>query len=107
MQETSSTSAPLRSTSAARQLFGAMRADLAAIARRLRPSSTSIGFIIKSTLLGTVFLALGLALAMLWALLQVPLEKRPGIDGPSVLIEAATGETLGRVGSLGVALRRG
>ena len=106
MQETSSNSAPLRSTNAARQLFGAVRADLAVIARRLRPSSTAVGFMIKSALLGTVFLALGLALAMLWALLQVPLEKRPGIDGPSVLVEAATGETLGRVGPLSNALRR-
>ena len=43
---------------------------------------------------------------MLWALHQVPLEKRLGIDGSSVLVEAANGETLGRVGPLSDAKRR-
>ena len=43
---------------------------------------------------------------MLWALHQVPLEKRLGIDGSSVLVEAANGETLGRVGPLSDARRR-
>jgi membrane peptidoglycan carboxypeptidase len=47
-----------------------------------------------------------LALTMLWALHQVPLEKRSEIDRSSVLVEAANGEPLGRVGSLSDARRR-
>jgi hypothetical protein len=43
---------------------------------------------------------------MLWALYCVPLEKRVGIDGPSVLVEAANGQPLGRVGPLSDAVKR-
>jgi hypothetical protein len=43
---------------------------------------------------------------MLWALYYMPLEKRVGIDGPSVLVEAANGQALGRVGPLSDAVKR-
>ena len=37
---------------------------------------------------------------MLWALYDVPLEARAGNSGPSLLIEAANGDPVGRVGTL-------
>jgi hypothetical protein len=43
---------------------------------------------------------------MLWALYYMPLEKRVGIDAPSVLVEAANGQPLGRVGPLSDAVKR-
>ena len=41
-----------------------------------------------------------------WVLYYMPLEKRVGIDGPSVLVEAANGQPLGRVGPLSDAVKR-
>src|SRR6476659_4340284 len=43
---------------------------------------------------------------MLWALYYMPLAKRIGVDGPSVLVEAANGQPLGRVGPLSDAVKR-
>jgi penicillin-binding protein 1A len=43
---------------------------------------------------------------MLWALFHVPLDKRPGLDSSSVLVEAANGEQLGRVGPLSLSVQR-
>jgi penicillin-binding protein 1A len=96
----------LHSADAARQLFAAVASDLTRIATRLGSSGRVIRFIIKSMLLGTAALIPVFAVMMLWALHQVPLEKRSGIDGPSVLVETADGETLGRVGPLSDARRR-
>jgi 1A family penicillin-binding protein len=61
---------------------------------------------LKATLLGAVLSSLALTTAMLWTLYYVPLEKRLGIDGPSVLVEAANGQPLGRVGPLSDAVKR-
>ena len=47
-----------------------------------------------------VLSALSMTTAMLWALYDVPLERRAGTSGPSLLIEAANGEAIGRVGTL-------
>jgi len=61
---------------------------------------------LKATLLGAVLSSLALTTAMLWTLYCVPLEKRLGIDGPLVLVEAANGQPLGRVGPLSDAVKR-
>jgi len=53
-----------------------------------------------------VLSSLALITTMLWALYHVPVEKRVGIDGPSVLVEAANGQPLGRVGPLSDAVKR-
>ena len=76
-----------------------------------RASQTSglgraVSALVKVTLLGAVLAALTLTTAMLWALYDVPLEKWASIDGPSLLVEAANGEPLGRVGSLADAVGR-
>jgi membrane peptidoglycan carboxypeptidase len=44
---------------------------------------------------------------LLWALYQVPLGGKAEIQGPSVVVEVADGQTLGRVGPLSDAARRG
>ena len=44
---------------------------------------------------------------MFWALYQVPLDSRTGFAGPSVVVEAADGQPLGRVGPLSDTARRG
>jgi 1A family penicillin-binding protein len=56
--------------------------------------------LIKLTLLGTLLVSLAAVCALLWSLSHVPLEARPGVGGPSVLVEAANGQPLGRVGPL-------
>src|SRR5215467_5566679 len=47
------------------------------------------------------------AMAMLWALYQVPLDARSGLAGSSVVVEAANGQPLGRMGPLSDMARRG
>ena len=47
-----------------------------------------------------VLSALSMTTAMLWTLYDVPLERRGGTSSPSLLIEAANGEAIGRVGTL-------
>jgi len=66
--------------------------------------------IAKLTLAGlalAALLLLGATMAMPWALYQMPLDDRAPIDGPSVLVEAANGQPLGRVGALSHVARRG
>jgi penicillin-binding protein 1A len=41
-----------------------------------------------------------LAVAMLWAVHNLPAEKPRGVDTPSLLLEAANGEAMGRIGLL-------
>ena len=97
----------LQSAGAARQLIAAVASDFTRMAPRLRSSRKAFRFIIKSILLGASVLVPTLALTMLWALHQVPLEKQSSTDGLSVLVEAANGQTLGRVGAFSDARRRG
>ena len=56
--------------------------------------------------MGAVLITFSAALAMLWALLHVPLDKPSGRDSSSVLVEAANGEQLGRVGPLSLSAQR-
>ncbi len=43
---------------------------------------------------------------MLWVLNGIPLQARASFDGPSILVEAADGTPIGRVGALGDAVSR-
>ena len=96
----SDTEPGLSTGGAVRGLVRAMGADLAGLGRWLRPSAPSIRQVTRLLLLAVVFLACAGSLALLWAISQLPLEKRSILDGPSVLVEAADGEPLGRVGPL-------
>jgi hypothetical protein len=96
----------LRTTNATRQLLSAIATDASRLAPRLRLSRRLIGALIKTSTLGAVLLTLVAALALLWSLSQVPLQERPGFDGASVIVEAANGQPLGRVGSLSNAVQR-
>jgi membrane peptidoglycan carboxypeptidase len=93
-------------TDAARRLFAALAADIARAASRLRPLSSASRIVVKSVLLGAMALVLVLALTMLWGLALRAADERPGMDGPSVLVETPNGETLGRVGPLSDTKRR-
>jgi 1A family penicillin-binding protein len=62
--------------------------------------------LIKWAFLAAGLVAFSAALTMLWALLHVPLDKQPGRESPSVLVEAANGEQLGRVGPLSLSVQR-
>ena len=98
----------LRKTSMA--VFARQSSNLTAGVARLRRGLTSLArallVLCKATLRGAVLASLALTTAMLWALYYMPLEKRVGIDGPSVLVEAANGQPLGRVGPLSDAVKR-
>jgi penicillin-binding protein 1A len=62
--------------------------------------------LIRWTFLAAVLAAFSAALTMLWVLFHVPLDKQPGRDSASVLVEAANGEQLGRVGPLSLSVPR-
>jgi 1A family penicillin-binding protein len=97
------------------QLFAAIAAEAAALFRRLAPSGSvhplfprlgTILFLLKTGIIGFALTFLVLASVMLWALYDAPPERQSALQGPSLLVEAANGEPLGRVGQLGDAVRR-
>lgn len=88
-----------------RQLFTAMTAGSAGMTRRAAPFGRTCLTLCKIAIVGGVLIFLGLATAMLWVLYDVPL-KTAGMDGPSVLVEAADGQPLGRVGAMGDDVKR-
>src|SRR5215831_1052473 len=117
-----------RTLAAGRAFFAALRVDLAALLRRLgralrsggkRSTQTSphadrkrprsafgrvISGLAKIIVLVVVFGSLTAAGAMLWALHDLPAEKPVGGNSESsLLVQAANGETLGRVGPLKMA----
>ena len=83
----------------------AISSDLAHVAPKLT-SAPRLGRLTKWTFMGAVLVTFAAALAMLWALLHVPLDKPSGRDSSSVLVEAANGEQLGRVGPLSFSAQR-
>ena len=89
-----------------RQLFAATAADLTRLMPRLVPSGRTVLFLVKAGAVGAVLTFMLAAATMLWALQGPKVEGLAAISGPSLLVEAADGEPLGRVGSLGDALRR-
>ena len=89
-----------------RQLFRTAAADRIRFTRGLAPLRRVGLALLKVGVVVAVLGVLGLATAMLWALHDVPLEGREGSSGPSLLVEAANGQPLGRVGPLDDGLRR-
>jgi penicillin-binding protein 1A len=96
---------PLHTAGAARLLLGAVACDIVRLGGGLR--IRHITKVVVSVLALAMVLLSAAATAMLWALYQVPLEVRPGLEGPSVVVEAANGQPLGRVGPLSDTARRG
>src|SRR5262249_54254621 len=114
-----------QSLAVGRAFVGAVRADLAALVRRLgrvlrsagrgmqRPAPARrrrgavvrvVAGLAKMVVLVAVLGSLAAAGAMLWVLHDVPAEKPVGGNNESsLLLEAANGETLGRVGPLKLA----
>jgi penicillin-binding protein 1A len=91
---------------ATRQLLAAISSDLAHVAPRLTSAAPRLGKLIRWTFLAAALVAFSAALTMLWALFHVPLDKRPWLENSSVLVEAANGEQLGRVGPLSLSVQR-
>jgi len=114
-----------RTGAAAREFFRALGSDLSELALRLRQyrlakraqsahaTSSKIGrrsfagatiVVIRRFAIGIVVLAtvgaLAFSGAMLWAIYDMPLERPTDVAKPALLLEAADGEALGRVGSL-------
>lgn len=92
-------------TAGVKQLFSAMTASSAGMTRRAAPFGRSCLLLCKIAIVGGVLIFLGLATSMLWVLYDVPL-KTAGMSGASVLVEAADGQPLGRVGPMGDAVKR-
>jgi penicillin-binding protein 1A len=118
-----------RTAVAAREFLRALGSDLAGLALRLRQyrwrnplarraqaapaTSSKIGrrsfarataVVLRRYAIGIVALvtfgALALSGAMLWAIHDMPLERPSDVAKPALLLEAADGDALGRVGSL-------
>jgi penicillin-binding protein 1A len=94
----------LRTARAIRKLLRKVAGEGGAVAHQLAPSGRAVVRLVKATVLCAVLASLALTAAMLWALYDVPLEKRAGFDSPSLLVEAANGQPLGRVGPVGDAV---
>ena len=92
--------AAARLISTTRWLFAAIGSNVANAAPKLRSSALRIGTLTKWGFLGVILSCLVGAVAMLWALYPVPLDERPGPHGSSVIVEAANGDNLGRIGML-------
>lgn len=97
---------------AAHQLASAVWNDISRFRWR-RASHRSLGqrarfclAFIKGALVGALLVALFAAGAMLWVLHGIPLQARSTSEGASLLVEAADGTPLGRVGSLADAVDR-
>jgi penicillin-binding protein 1A len=89
-----------------RLLFAGIAVERAGLARRF-------AWFFRTTLTLTKLVAFTGAIAflifsaaMLWSLYTVPLETPARVAGPSLLVEAAHGEPLGRIGSLADNLKR-
>jgi 1A family penicillin-binding protein len=95
----------MQTAGAAKLLIGAVASDVARLGARLRMRHLTkliVSFLALAMLLVSVT-----AVAMLWALYQVPLDARSGLAGSSVVVEAANGQPLGRMGPLSDMARRG
>ena len=97
-----------------RQIMGGLRQLLAGIAVErvgVGPVFRRLGrltlLLFKVAVPVAIIGALVLATVMLWALYNVPLQGKANISGPSLLVEAAGGEPLGRIGPLADELKRG
>jgi penicillin-binding protein 1A len=87
-----------------RQLFTAMAIQRPGLWSRCAKLGRAAGMLCKIGLVGTVVISLALATAMLWVLYDVPVGRQTVAERPSLLVEAADGQPLGRVGPLGDAV---
>jgi penicillin-binding protein 1A len=90
-----------------KQLGTALAAEVPGFFRQLVPTARALLLTFKIAVVGLMLAVVALTAAILWALYTVPLEGRKDAGNrPSVLLEAANGAPLGRVGPVGDALRR-
>jgi 1A family penicillin-binding protein len=89
-----------------RQLFTAMAPETISLSPQFARAGRTIVTLIKFAAFTMALTAVGFSALMLWALYSVPLEKQARAAAPSLLIEAANGEPLGRVGALADDVRR-
>jgi penicillin-binding protein 1A len=89
-----------------RQLFAGLSAEGAGVDHALRRVGRVVLILFKVAVPAVILAALALASVMLWALYTVPLQSKAGVSGPSLLVEAANGEPLGRIGQLADNLKR-
>ena len=95
----------LHTAGAAKLLIDAVASDVARLGGEVRIRRAAK--VILSVLALAVLLLSVAATAMLWAVYQMPLDARSGLEGSSVVVEAANGQPLGRVGPLSDTARRG
>jgi penicillin-binding protein 1A len=95
----------LHTAGAAKLLIGAVASDVARLGGGVRIRHVSK--VIMAVLALAMLLLSMAATAMLWAVYQMPLDARSGLEGSSVVVEAANGRPLGRVGPFRDMARRG
>src|SRR5262245_50435235 len=86
------------SLSTTRQHLAAVSSNLAYVSTRLASAALRLAKWITWTFLGATLVALSAALTMLWALFPVPLEEWSRPNRSAILVEAANGDRLGRIG---------
>ena len=86
---------------ATRQFVIALAQDLVRGVRALRSSLRRLLPLVYAALMCAMFVLVAGGGAMLWVLNGIPLQVRSTVDGPSLLVEAADGTPLGRVGTFG------
>jgi penicillin-binding protein 1A len=91
---------------ATRQLARAVSADLGFGIRRVASWIPRPHSVFKAAIVSAMVVVLVAAGSMLWVLNGIPLQARASFDGPSILVEAADGTPIGRVGALGDAVSR-
>ena len=89
----------------AKLLVASLWSDVARVSSRARLPGRSILKFCKWMTASAFLIVFTAGTAMLWVLYQVPLKERSELEGPSVVVEAANGDSLGRVGPLNEALR--
>jgi 1A family penicillin-binding protein len=90
----------MQSSSAARQLFRAVATDAVCWIRGVRPRLNAVARLLKIMFSAALLACLVLSSALLWALYSMPPDMQGGTERPSLLLEAADGLPLGRVGPL-------
>jgi membrane peptidoglycan carboxypeptidase len=89
-----------------RQLFAATAVERSGISRVLHRLGRALILLLKIAIPVGIMTSLAFAAVMLWSLYTVPLEPKTPLSGPSLLVEAADGSPLGRIGSLSDNLKR-
>jgi 1A family penicillin-binding protein len=80
------------------ELFTAIAVECASLTPRLARAGRTILTLLKLAAFAIALTIVVFSATMLWALYSVPLERQARVAAPSLLIEAANGEPLGRTG---------